>query len=118
MCILLLCFTMYDTEYVDKKKTLGEAKEEICKALLGLDSIKMGSKVDKNSTKLEIVPEAVLKMLPHVLRMSEDMTYLRQYGCPHCSGGGGGGGGVSNSGENDDCGSNDDEGGDSRDILC
>ena len=37
---------------VDKKKNLEEAKEEICKALLGLDNIEMGSKVDKNSTKL------------------------------------------------------------------
>ena len=37
---------------VDKKKNLGEAKEEIRKALLGLDNIKMGSKVDQNFTKL------------------------------------------------------------------
>ena len=83
---------------VDKKKNLGEAKEEIRKALLGLDNFEMGSKVDKNSTKLEIVAEAVLKMLPRVLRMSEDMTYLRQYGCPHGGGGGGGGGGSSKGG--------------------
>ena len=114
---------------MDKKKNFREAKEEIRKALLGLDNFEMGSKVDKNSTKLEIVEEAVLKMLPHVLRMSENMTYLRQYGCPHGGGyrgggggsgkggggrggggggSGGGGGRVSDSGENNDGGSNDD----------
>lgn len=54
----------------------------------------MGSKVDKNSTKLEIIVEVVLKMLPHVLRMLEKMTYLRQYGCSRGGSGGGGGGGV------------------------
>lgn len=54
----------------------------------------MGSKVDNNSTKLEIIVEVVLKMLPHVLRMLEKMTYLRQYGCSRGGSGGGGGGGV------------------------
>ncbi|KAL4626276.1 hypothetical protein ACB092_05G084700 [Castanea dentata] len=68
---------------VDKKKSLGEAKEEIRKAMLGLDNIEMGSKVDHNSTKLEINADAVLKMLPYVLRLLEDMMYFRQYGCPH-----------------------------------
>lgn len=53
----------------------------------------MGSKVDNNSTKLEIIVEVVLKMLPHVLRMLEKMTYRRQYGCSRGGSGGGGGGG-------------------------
>ena len=77
---------------VDKKKSIREATEEIHNALLGLDNIEMASQVDNNSTKLEIVAESVLKMLPHILRMSNDMTYLRQYGCPRGGRKGGGGG--------------------------
>ena len=88
----------------------------------------MASQANNNSTKLEIFAEAILKMPPHVLWMLDDMTYLRQYGCPRSGrrgggggsggggkgggGSGGGGGRVSDSGENDDGGSNDDGGGD------
>ena len=95
---------------------------------MGLDNIEMASQANNNSTKLEIFAEVVLKMPPHVLRMLDDMTYLRQYGYPRGSrrgggggsggggkgggGSGGGGGRVSDSGENDDGGSNDDGGGD------
>lgn len=32
--------------------------------------------------KLETTTDAVLKILPHVLQISEDITYIRQFGCP------------------------------------
>ena len=94
---------------VDKKKSLRKAIEEIHNALLGLDNIEMASQVDNNSTKLEIVAESVLKILPHILRMSNDMTYLRQYGCPR--GGRKGGGGGSDGGGKGGSGSGVGEGG-------
>lgn len=37
---------------VEKKKSLGEAKEDLRKALLGIESIELGSKVKDNSAKL------------------------------------------------------------------
>lgn len=37
---------------VEKNKSLGEAKEDLRKALLGIESIELGSKVKDNSAKL------------------------------------------------------------------
>lgn len=41
---------------VKKKKSLGEAKEDLRKVLLGIDSIELGSKVKDNSAKARVKP--------------------------------------------------------------